>query len=157
MHGSPPRDFPHSELQEFLALHARMHSVPPGQQAGLQKRYAELDARIRRWPRNADNDPFFAASEELARHLAEAAGCPVEFGFNEFCSPTLDEALDRATAGRPDEVVVVTPMMTRGGEHSEQDIPLAIEQARARHPGIRFRYAWPFDASRVARFLAEQV
>jgi len=157
MHGSPPTDFPRGELQEFFTLHARMHSAPPERPQEMRQRYAELEARMRNWPRNADNDPFFAASKELARLLSDAAGCPVELGFNEFCAPGLDEALDRAASRSPAEVIVVTPMMTRGGEHSEQDIPQAIERARARHPHVRFRYAWPFDAARVARFLAEQL
>ena len=157
MHGSPPRDFPHDELHEFFGLHARIHALPPGQQSGPLQRYAALDSKMRNWPRTAENDPFFAASQELTRALAAACGCPVELGFNEFCAPTLAEALDCAAARHPDEVVVVTPMMTRGGEHSEIDIPAAIEQARQHHPGQRFRYAWPFDAARVARFLAEQL
>jgi sirohydrochlorin ferrochelatase len=47
--------------------------------------------------------------------------------------------------------------MTRGGEHSEVDIPAAIERARARHPGVAFVYVWPFETAAVARFLAAQV
>jgi sirohydrochlorin cobaltochelatase len=157
MHGAPPTDFPHAELHEFFGLHARLHSAPPGQQPQLERRHAELDARMRNWPRTKDNDPFFSASQELALALAGAAGCPVELGFNEFCAPDLAVALDRAAARNPGEVVVVTPMMTAGGEHSEKDIPAALEQARQRHPGVLFRYAWPFATAEVARFLAEQL
>jgi CbiX protein len=52
---------------------------------------------------------------------------------------------------------VVTPMMTRGGEHSEADIPMAIARARSRHPSVRFQYAWPFAPAEVAGFLAMQI
>jgi len=157
MHGSPPADFPPAELHEFFGLHARLHSAPAGQQHELARRYAELDARMRGWPRTRANDPFYFASQELACSLAEAAGCPVELGFNEFCAPDLATALDRAAEQRPDEIVVVTPMMTRGGEHSEKDIPAQIAAARRRHPEAKFRYAWPFPTERVARFLADQL
>jgi sirohydrochlorin ferrochelatase len=48
-------------------------------------------------------------------------------------------------------------MMTRGGEHSEKDIPAAVQRARQRHPGVEMTYVWPFDLSQVARFLADQI
>ena len=111
---------------------------------------------MRAWPRTPDNDPFHAGTQELAGHLRQVTGLEVIAGFNEFCAPSLDEALDQA-AGRADSVVVVTPMMTRGGEHSEIDIPAAIERARERHPRLAIRYAWPFETGAVAQFLAAQI
>ena len=48
-------------------------------------------------------------------------------------------------------------MMTRGGEHSESDIPAAIQRAQELHPGLTVRYIWPFDIAEVARFLAAQI
>ena len=47
--------------------------------------------------------------------------------------------------------------MTRGGEHSESDIPAAVQRAQSRHPGLPIVYAWPFDTGAVARFLAAQI
>ena len=67
----------------------------------------------------------------------------VVVGFNEFCAPDLAQALDEAAARGAGQVVVTTPMMTTGGEHAEQDIPAAIDQAPARHPQVTFDYAWP--------------
>lgn len=155
MHGSPPHDFPRQELAEFFGLHGRLeHAAGPERQA-LERRHDELHARMRAWPRTARNDPFWAASLELAQALAEAAGLEVMVGFGEFCGPSLDEALDQAVA-KSSRVVVVTPMMTRGGEHAEQDIPEAIRRAEGRHPACSFEYAWPFQVSEIARFLAAQ-
>ena len=54
-------------------------------------------------------------------------------------------------------MVVVTPMMTRGGEHSEVDIPAAVDEAGKRHPETRYVYVWPFDTAAVAGFLANQI
>ena len=156
MHGSPPRDFPPQEAAEFFRLHARLgHAGPEGE--ALEHRYAQLDAKMRTWPRSADNDPFYAGSQELADHLRRTSGSDVVVGFNEFCAPSLDEALDQAAAQRPDRVIVVTPMMTRGGEHSEVEIPEAVQHARERYPGLSFIYVWPLDVAAIARFLAGQM
>ncbi len=155
MHGAPPRDFPEDELAEFFTLHARVGHGGAGPES-LSARIEELEARLRRWPRTGDNDPFYAGSIELAEQLRRASGLDVILGFNEFCSPSLTEALDRA-ARSAQKSLVVTPMMTRGGEHSAVDIPAAIQAARERHPGKEFVYVWPFPAQDIARFLAGQI
>ena len=160
MHGAPARDFPPAELAELMSLHGRLASpraTGGEERAALEARHAALDARVRAWPRSAGNDPFWAASLELGEHLSGATGRPVIVGFNEFCAPSLDDALDRAVAQGAAQVRVVTPMMTRGGEHAELDIPAALEAARGRHPGVSIVYTWPFPVSEVARFLAEQM
>jgi sirohydrochlorin cobaltochelatase len=163
MHGAPANDFPPGELAEFFRLHARAEGKgdgtacggEPGRGAGAD-RFTELESRIRRWPRTTANDPYHAASYDLARRLGEASGLEVVVGFNEFCAPDLDEALDRA-ASRAERVVVVTTMMTAGGEHAEEDIPAAVDRARVRNPAVAFVYAWPFEPSGVAAFLAAQI
>lgn len=155
MHGSPPKDFPRQELGEFFGLHGGLeHAEGPGRQA-MESRHDELHAKMRAWPRTAQNDPFWAASLELAQELAEVTGLEVLVGFGEFCRPSLDEALDQAAA-KSDKTVVVTPMMTRGGEHAEQDIPAAMRRAEERHPSRTFVYAWPFAVAEIAQFLATQ-
>jgi sirohydrochlorin cobaltochelatase len=157
MHGAPPLDFPTAELAEFFSLHARIGHGEGGAQDASRGRYRELEARVRAWPRTPRNDPFYAGSLDLAEHLRRASGLEVILGFNEFCAPTLDEALDLA-AGRADEkIIVVTPMTTRGGEHSAVDIPVTIRRARDRHPEKEFIYAWPFATEDIARFLSSQV
>lgn len=156
MHGMPPADFPSEELAEAFRLHGRLERVSGAAREPLAARYAAVTARMRAWPRNAQNDPFAMASEELAQALKAASGCPVIAAFNEFCAPDLEEALDLAVARGAEQVVVVTPMMTRGGEHSEVDIPAAIARAQARHPEVPMRYVWPFDVAAVAQFLAAQ-
>jgi len=155
MHGAPALDFPKKELSEFFTLHARVgHSG--GVPENLRRRFDELDARIRNWPRTGGNDPFYTGSVELAEQLRRESGLEVILGFNEFCSPSLTEALDRA-AGSAQKILVITPMMTRGGEHSAVDIPEAIRAAGERHPGKNIIYVWPFPTEDIARFLAGQI
>jgi sirohydrochlorin cobaltochelatase len=157
MHGAPPNDFPHHEMAELLGLHARLEHAAEAERAALERRHAELDAKMREWPRTAQNDLFYIGSQELTAHLSRAMGREVILGFNEFCAPSLDDALDQAVAQEAEQVIVITPMMTRGGEHAEADIPAAIQRARERHPKTPIVYAWPFETSKVAQFLAAQV
>lgn len=157
MHGAPPNDFPPRELGEHFGLHTQLEQMRGPQRVTLEARHAELDAKIRAWPRTAENDPFYAGSLALAQQLRQATGHEVIMGFNEFCAPSLDEALDQAAVQLPNKVIVITPMMTRGGEHSEHDIPAAIQRAQARHPSMKFIYVWPLDLSATANFLAAQI
>ncbi len=157
MHGAPPSDFPEGDLGEFLGLHMQLrHSPVDGQVAGrLRERYALLEKAALGWPRTADNDPFYAASNRLAHALKRITGYDVIVGFNEFCAPDLSEALDLAVSRGARTIVVVTPTMTPGGEHAEVDIPAAVEAARRRHEHVDFRYAWPFETDDVAKFLTD--
>jgi sirohydrochlorin cobaltochelatase len=157
MHGAPPKDFPRQELREFFGLHARMEQVKGPEQGALAQRHTQLEAKMRAWPRTAQNDPFWAASYQMAKDLAQATGHEVLVGFNEFCAPTLEDALEKAVETEVEPIVVVTPMMTRGGEHAEVEIPETVHQAQVRHPEVSFKYAWPFETTQVAQFLADQI
>ncbi len=172
MHGAPPTDFPQAEIGELFGLHARLEHGTGPKRGWLERRHAELEAGVRAWPRTAQNDPFYAGSQELAQQLRLATRCDVVVGFNEFCGPSPDEALDQAVAcaAGVKRVLVITPMtpalalrykrrasVTRGGEHSEVDIPGGIRRAQNRHPETPVVYGWSFEASDVAPFLAAQI
>jgi sirohydrochlorin cobaltochelatase len=157
MHGVPPNNFPERETAELFSLRARVKKAAGTERAALERRLLELDAKMRVWPRTAQNDHFYAASQQLRTHLSEATGSEVIVAFNEFCAPSLSDALNQAIARGAKKVIVVTPMMTRGGEHAEVDIPAAIKIAQAKHPEIPIVYAWPFKVSEVANFLAEHI
>jgi len=96
MHGMPPVDFPREELTEFFKLHSIIETSESGDQKPLHDRYAFLAGKIRNWSSNEQNDPFCAASAELAAHLSQESGHEVIVGYNEFCAPTIDEALQFA-------------------------------------------------------------
>jgi sirohydrochlorin ferrochelatase len=157
MHGMPPADFPGEELAEFFKLQSITEAGKGGGQKPMQDRYAFLDKKIRTWLRNEQNDPFHAASRDLATHLSQESGSEVVVGYNEFCAPTIDEALQSAVDKKANRIIVVTPMMTRGGKHAEKDIPAAIEEFRELHPEIQVIYAWPFDTAEVAGFLSGHI
>jgi sirohydrochlorin cobaltochelatase len=137
MHGAPPSDFPPLESGEYFRLRQQLERKGGPELAPAEARYRELEGKMRDWPRSTENDPFCLASHELGHALAGATGREVFVGFNEFCGPSLDQALDRA-ARHAQRVIVMTPMMTRGGEHAEIEIPEAIGRAQERHPDVDF-------------------
>lgn len=157
MHGSIPSDFSKAELGEYFDMPRRLREADPSQREALAARNAELGARLRAWPRTAENDPYWQGSNELAQALAARAGVEVLVAFNEFCRPTIGEAIDAACAAGASQVVVTTVMLTRGGEHAEKEIPEEVEAARERHPGVEIVYAWPFRTTDIARFLSDGV
>ncbi len=157
MHGAPPNDYPKRELCEFFSLHNRIEHASPSERAAMKPRFAELDQKIRAWTRTAQYNPYWAGSHDIATHLARATEREVIIGFNEFCAPTLDTAFEQAITRGAEKIIVLTPMMTRGGEHSEIEIPEAIAHAQAHHPQIKFQYNWPLAVNGIAQFLASQI
>lgn len=157
MHGMPPKDFPTEEKKEYMKLRSKYNDTVLNPEDKYSVRYHDLDLKMRKWPRNKDNDLFSVASNDLGRDLEVATNSTVFVGFNEFCSPSAEEALESAAQAGSDEIVVVTPMLTPGGNHSEEEIPALIKQAQANHPEKIFRYAWPFNSLEVARFLVRHM
>jgi sirohydrochlorin cobaltochelatase len=77
------------------------------------------------------NDPYAHSLQTLASELSIIGGYEkVVVAFNEFCRPTVEEALVEVCNSDVDVVVVVTTMTTKGGEHSEKDIPELLEKMR---------------------------
>ena len=157
MHGMPPNDFPQKETLDYFMLHSRLENMPGPPPPNMQNQFEELDSKMRNWPRTQENDLYSYTSNELAEVLSNQTTFKVVLGFNEFCSPSLDEAFEEAIKHKPEKIIVITPMMTPGGEHSEKDIPEAIERAKKKNPDIKFSYVWPFNISKIAAFLAEQI
>jgi sirohydrochlorin cobaltochelatase len=153
-HGAPPKDAPMELVQRLKALEGRRRAT--GAAAGDEER--ALDERLRRWPRDERNDPYVGGIEALARALrARLPTARVLVAYNEFCAPSLREAVEAAVAEGARAITVVPSMLTRGGVHSEVEIPEEIAALRADRPGVSIRYAWPFDDDAVAALLAAQV
>jgi sirohydrochlorin cobaltochelatase len=157
MHGATPNDFPEEARVAYFHLRAQLKSSALPDRSAVQTAHDQLDTKIRNWPRTAQNDPFYVGSQALAEALRQMSGCPVIVGFNEFCAPDLDLALDQAAILPYPTIIVVTPMMTVGGGHAEGDLPEAIQRAQKRYPDRQIRYAWPFPTTEIARFLTEQI
>lgn len=116
---------------------------------------ANIDAKLRNWPRSPATDPYLAGFESLAEALRKESQYAVYTAYNEFCDPTIEKAVDRTRAEGVTELLVLTTMVTPGGSHAAQEIPQALELCRRRYPDMTITYAWPFAPAAVARFLAD--
>lgn len=153
-HGGVPSDFPRDQLSRLKALEGRRQAT--GGEPSEEER--ALDAKIRGWPRSPSTDPYQAGFERLAAALApKLAGAALTVAYNEFCGPTVEEAIARAVAEGARSITVVPSMITPGGVHSEVEIPAALAALRPRYPQVEIRYAWPFDLELVGDMLAVQV
>jgi len=77
--------------------------------------------------------------------------------YNEFCAPTLEEAVEDLINQGATSITVLTTMFTPGGSHSEVEIPEILDHLRPKYPDIKLRYAWPFDLQLIAKTLTEQL
>lgn len=154
-HGAPAADCPRELVVRLKTLESQRRAAGT---SAMSEEERELDARVRGWPRTDDNDPYRAGIEQLARALGERLpSATVTAAYNEFCAPSLDDAVAAAVAGGAIEVAIVPSMLTPGGVHSEREIPEAIERLQARYPDVDLTYAWPFEVDEIAQLLAEHV
>ncbi len=148
-HGMIPADFPKPEAAEFRRLSAADPS---------SARLKEIEERMRRWPRSPDNDPYRAGLEAIGEALRRALPDHLVLtAYNEFCSPTPQEAAEEAVRRGASEIALMTTMFTRGGVHSETELPEIARELGRRYPQARFRYVWPYDLGAVAAFLSSEL
>src|SRR3954453_13705410 len=62
----------------------------------------------------------------------------VETAFLDLSKPTLNTVVDKLARARFDEIVVV-PLLLTDAYHAKVDVPSAVAEAQARHPGLRVR------------------
>src|SRR3989338_7139876 len=122
-HGGVPKDFPHEKIGR-----------------------PEYEDDIRNWPRTPQNDPFCFGMKAIAAKLEpKLQDTKLVLAYNEFCGPSIEQAVESLVTENFQDVTFLTTMFTPGGVHSEEEIPEIIETLRAKYPGVVFRYPWPFD------------
>ncbi len=151
-HGSPPLDFPKKELSEFFSLHDKQNRTTEE-----TTRFKALESKMLNHFRNEQNDPYFFATYDIAKNLERKTEMKVFVGFNEFCKPTISEAIDKAVESGNNVILIVTPMLTRGGSHAEKDIPEIIDKCQNKYLNVTFTYVWPFNPVYIAEFLHQQI
>lgn len=153
-HGGIPKDCPQELVTRLKRLEAqrRVAKQPPSQEE------VELSNKIRTWPRTAETDPYRSGLEAVAEALLpHLDGTLFAIAFNEFCAPTLEEAVEDLIQKGATKIVVTTTMFTPGGSHSEIEIPETLAGLRSRYAAVEIRYAWPFDLQDVVATLAGQI
>lgn len=154
-HGSTATDTPRALVAELKRLEGERQAR---RDPVMGAREAELDKQVREWPRTPDNDAYKAGVEEIARALEPMlGGRKLVTAYNEFCAPSVEDALERLVREGYARVTLISTMYTRGGIHAECEIPGIVADARKKYPGVAIEYAWPYDAGFIASFLAEQL
>jgi len=160
-HGVPASDCPAELIGELMGLQWGAGGGHHGGAAGsgrIAERIAQLDAKIRDWPRHAGNDPYKEGLERLAATLRPMLSCDLfVIAYNEFCRPSVPEVLEQVIGQGAARILVISSMVTPGGVHSERDIPHAVDAVRKKHPAVSIEYLWPFDLKEVADLFAGRI
>ncbi len=154
-HGAPPTDYPPMRVGLLMMLEFAGNKAE--RLRPLRSWRERLTQEVIRWPRTPENDPYKRAVDDLAQRLAARLGCRVIASYNEFCAPTVDEAIDQAVEEGARRVIVIPTMLLRGNSHTEHEIYASVIQARQRHPDVSIEYAWPFHEDLITSLFAEQV
>jgi sirohydrochlorin cobaltochelatase len=154
-HGGIASDTPPelvSELKQLESARNRRGDPRPS------PREIELDRQVRDWPRSDGTDPYKAGLESIAAELgARLGGRRLVVAYNEFCAPSLRDAVTALAEHGAARITIVTTMFTPGGSHSEREMPLEIEYLRKDFPAVKIEYAWPYGLDHIADFLAAHI
>lgn len=86
---------------------------------------------------HGSRDPLWRAPIEAVAHriAAQQPERPVACAYLELCEPTLAQAVDDLV-GRGAQGVTIVPMFLGTGKHARADLPVLVQQLRAKHPHL---------------------
>jgi sirohydrochlorin cobaltochelatase len=153
-HGGLPKDIPPKIVESFMRVHKQRVRLG----STITSEEEELDSTIRNWERTPASDPYKSGLEKLASHMEpQLDGYILKTAYNEFCYPSIQTAVEELSKESISKIILVTTMITRGGSHSEVEIPEELEELSAKYPNIDFQYAWPFEMESFASFLTDHI
>lgn len=153
-HGGIPKGYPQDLITKLKRLEAQRRATG----SPMSAEELELDTKVRTWPRTPQTDPYQAGLEALGTAMKPLLnGSLFGLAYNEFCGPTLTEAVEDLIRQRARSITVVSTMFTPGGSHSECEIPEELEALRRKHPGVTLTYAWPYNLTQVSKMLVEHI
>ena len=153
-HGGLPSDIPKEIVEDFMKIHKQRMRTGEN----ITSKEVELESKIRNWERTPESDPYKSGLEKLAYHLSpRLEGYILKTAYNEFCAPSIGEAVESLANDDVKEIVLVTTMLTPGGSHSEKEIPEEVAKLQNQFKDISIYYAWPFNLEKVAELLAAHV
>ena len=154
-HGGTASDTPRAMVGELKRLESERQAR---REATMSAREAELDKAVREWPRTPATDAYKCGVEEIAAALAPMlGGRKLVTAYNEFCAPSVEDAIEALVDEGFVRISLISTMFTRGGIHAECEIPGIVMAAAKKYPNVVVEYAWPFDAGVIAAFLAGQL
>jgi len=153
-HGGIPKGYPQDLITKLKRLEAQRRATG----SPMSPEELELDTKVRTWPRTPETDPYQAGLEALGAEMKPMLnGALFALAYNEFCGPTLPEAVEDLIKQGAQSITVVSTMFTPGGSHSELEIPEELEELRKQHPDVALNYAWPYNLTKVSKMLMEHI
>ncbi len=153
-HGGIPKGYP----QDLITKLKRMEAQRRAAGKPMSSEELELDTKVRTWPRTPETDPYKAGLEALGASMQPLLnGSLFGLAYNEFCGPTLAQAVEDLIRRGAQSITVVSTMFTPGGSHSEYEIPEELDELRKKHPEVTLIYAWPFNLEKVSQMLMEHI
>ncbi len=154
--GDIPTDFPRKELGEYFSLKAK---IIGGEILSKEEsdRFEELNESLRKWKRNNRNDEYWEGFFDVISHIMRNAGTSVYFGFYDYCSPSITEAIDRAVKNGCKRIIVAPVMIIPGDRVCEIEIKERLEFSKILHPEAEIIYAWPYPEEEIADFIIKQI
>jgi sirohydrochlorin cobaltochelatase len=154
-HGAAATDTPRALVAELKRLEGERQAK---RVVEMSPREAELDKQVRGWPRTPDNDAYKVGVDLIAAALApKLGGRKLVVAYNEFCAPSVEDAIESLVKQGYDRIRLISTMFTRGGIHAECEIPGLVASESKKHPGVVIDYAWPYDSDFIADFLSAQL
>jgi sirohydrochlorin cobaltochelatase len=104
-------------------------------------------------------DPEWAEPFRIMQRQLQAArpDTQVELAFQDFMTPTLEQAAAQAAARGARRIALVPLFMARGG-HLKQDLPLLVGKIRGQHPQIDVQVTPAIgDAPEILQAIAQWV
>ena len=153
-HGGIPKGYPSDLITKLKRLEAQRRATG----SPMSPEELELDTKVRTWPRTPETDPYQAGLEALGAAMKPLLnGSLFGLAYNEFCGPTLTEAVEALIRQGAQTITIVSTMFTPGGSHSENEIPEELEELRKKHPKVKLTYAWPYNLEKVSKMLMEHI
>lgn len=157
MPGVLPKDFPPHERHVLYRLRARMKYISVNKHPEDEDRLNELLRKARCWPRTAQNDPLHFSAQELASELSQVTGYRVILGFNQYDTPTLEEALVQAFAREAEKIVLINPLAANGVSLAKSESFISNQRIQNRCLEIQVDFSYSFSADKMVELLEEQL
>ena len=123
-HGGIPKGYPQDLITKLKRLEAQRRASG----SSMSSEELELDTKVRTWPRTPQSDPYQAGLEALGAAMKPFLnGVLFGLAYNEFCGPTLAEAVEE------------------------------LKELRRKHPNVTLTYAWPYNLVQVSKMLVEHI
>ncbi len=120
-----------------------------------RKCFLELEEELKKWKRNKVNDSHYFNLKKFSKCLQKELNIKVDFAFNEFCYPRIEEKFEEIK-DKYDKIYFL-PTLIFGGKHSEIEIKKKIKNLKRKNPSKKIFYIYQFDENLLKDFFIKVI